>query len=106
MVKRTQIIVVDDLDGMEIESGAKTVTFAHGGHAYEIDLNETNAQRLDEALAPFVAAGRRVEARRSPGTPDKPDLPAVRSWARAHGIKVSERGRVSRGVQDAYDAAH
>jgi hypothetical protein len=30
----------------------------------------------------------------------------MRTWAKAHGIKVSERGRVSQEVQDAYRSAH
>ena len=31
-----------------------------------------------------------------------PDLAAVRSWAREHGYQVSDRGRVSNAVLDAY----
>ncbi len=106
MAQRTQVIMVDDLDGAEIESGGKTITFAHAGNAYEIDLTETNAQKLHDALAPFIAAARRVQGRRSAIVMDKPDLPAMRLWAKEHGIKVSERGRVSQEVQNAYHAAH
>jgi hypothetical protein len=106
MAKRTQVITVDDLDGNEIDGDAKTITFAHGGNAYEIDLTETNAQKLHDALAPYIAAARKVGGRRAASAPDKPDLPAMRAWAKEHGIKVSERGRVSQEVQDAYRAAH
>jgi hypothetical protein len=30
----------------------------------------------------------------------------VREWAREHGYKVSDRGRISAEVQQAYAAAH
>lgn len=105
MAKRTRIIMVDDLDGQEIDGDGKTVTFSHGGNAYEIDLAESNARKLAEALAPYIAAARRVDTRRS-ATAAKPDLPAIRAWAKEHGVKVSERGRVGKEVQDAYRAAH
>lgn len=104
MAKRTRVIMVDDLDGEEIDGIAKTVRFVHAGTAYEIDLNHTNAQKLDEALAPYIAAARRIDNRR-PATVAKPDLPAIRAWAKERGVKVSERGRVSKEVQDAYFAA-
>ena len=106
MAKRTQVIMVDDLDGEEIDSGGKTILFAHGGNTYEIDLTETNAKKLQDALAPYIAAARRVGSRRPSPIDVKPDLPAMRAWAKERGIKVSERGRVSQDVQDAYRAAH
>jgi hypothetical protein len=105
MAKRTEVIMVDDLDGRELNGEGKTITFSHGGNAYEIDLSETNARRLEEALAPFVASARRVGGRRLATSTDKPDLHAMRTWAKAHGIKVSERGRVSQDVQNAYRSA-
>jgi hypothetical protein len=105
MVKRTQVVMIDDLDGRDMGENGKTITFAYGGNTYEIDLSEHNAAQLGEALAPFIAAGRRVGGRRLSTATDKPDLHAMRTWAKAHGIKVSERGRVSQDVQDAYRSA-
>jgi len=108
MAKRTQVIRVDDLDGEEIAGGGKTVTFAHSGTSYEIDLTEQNARRLHDALAPYIAAARRVGGRQSAASSpsDKAQLQAMRTWAKEHGFKVSDRGRVSQEVQDAYRAAH
>ena len=34
------------------------------------------------------------------------DLGAVREWARSNGYKVSDRGRISAEVQEAYDKAN
>ena len=105
MAKHTRIVLVDDLDGEEINGGGKTITFAHLGNTYEIDLTEQNADRLHEVLAPYIAAARRVTHRREPAQ-EQPDLRAIRAWAKETGVKVSARGRVSQQVQDAYRAAH
>lgn len=39
-------------------------------------------------------------------TASSPDPKAVREWARAEGLKVGDRGRISTEVVDAYRAAH
>jgi hypothetical protein len=33
-------------------------------------------------------------------------MKAMRDWAKQQGLKVSDRGRVSADVRDAYDKAH
>jgi hypothetical protein len=48
------------------------------------------------------AASVRKTARRAAAT----DLAAVRDWAKSNGHRVSDRGRISAAVQQAYDAAH
>ena len=73
MVQRTVTTLVDDLDHREIESDGQTIRFAYQGIQYEIDLSEKNAKKLDKALAPFVAAARRV----SSGGPRSKALPAL-----------------------------
>ena len=60
----TTTTLVDDLDGTE---AADTVAFALDGVAYEIDLNEENAEKLREALAGYVAGARRVDGGRRVG---------------------------------------
>lgn len=108
MAQRTQVILEDDIDG----GGAdETVTFGIDGVTYEIDLNDGNAGKLRDVLAPYVGAGRRVGGRRSSGRAggggrSREDLSAVREWARANGHQVSDRGRISAEVQEAYDKAH
>lgn len=109
MAQRVNVILVDDLDGDE---AAETVSFALDGVDYEIDLNQTHAEELREALARYVAAGRRVGGRRrkgqrsSAGTAGGPSASEIRAWARANGWDVPERGRVSAEVREAYAAAH
>ena len=85
------------------------------GVTYEIDLNDENATKLRETLAPWIAesrrsGGRRQTRRRASGggssSPKSDDLAQMREWGRDNGFKVSSRGRVSQELQDAYAAAH
>ena len=82
MAQRTQVLYVDDIDGSEAEG---TIRFGLGGADYEIDLNKTHADQFAEALAPFIAAARKVpSSRRAPrgARTSRHDLSDVRAWAR------------------------
>ena len=114
MAQKVQVILVDDIDGGEAD---ETVSFALDGVSYEIDLSESNATELRDALAQWVGHARRVggrsTARRAAAAPKKngaaaarPDLTEVRSWAREQGYEVSDRGRVSAQILQAYEDAH
>lgn len=107
MAKAVNVVITDDLDG---SPDAQTVAFSFDGHSYEIDLAKKNLARLEKSLQPFIDAGRRTARRRaarSPrGTGPSVDRAAVRAWAAAQGLKVSERGRISAEVLSKYDAAH
>ncbi|MDO5628270.1 MAG: Lsr2 family protein [Mobilicoccus sp.] len=108
MAQRVQVILVDDLDGGEAH---ETVTFALDGVSYEIDLSQQNAARLRDGMAEWVANGRRAGGRKATtrrsnsGSARRQDLNLIREWGRENGFKVSDRGRVSRELQDAYDNA-
>lgn len=111
MAQRVQVILVDDVNGGE---ATETIEFAIDGVSYEIDLNDENAAKLREDLAPWIgqarrSGGRRQTRRRSGGSSSSArneDLTKVREWGRENGYKVSSRGRVSQELQDAYAAAH
>jgi hypothetical protein len=105
VAQKVQVLLVDDLDGGE---AVESVGFALDGVAYEIDLSAKNAARLRDALAVYVAAGRRVGGRRKSRTGGaRGTSPSdIREWARANGWKVSDRGRVPADVRAAYAAAH
>ena len=113
VAQRTVIELIDDLDGKALTSdGAETVMFALDGQQYEIDLSAKNATALRKSLVTFVAAGRRVpgstgrtRSRGGPARTDKEQTSAIRSWARAHGHDVSDRGRISAAIRDAYHAS-
>ena len=111
MAQKVQILLTDDLDDGD---ATETIEFALDGTAYEIDLSEKNAAALRDAMAVYVAAGRKVASgRRGGGTRSKarsngggPAASEIREWARANGMEVPERGRVSAEVRKAYEAAH
>ena len=108
MAKTVSVVVTDDLDG---SPAATTVAFSFDGHSYEIDLSAANQAKLEKALQPFVAAGRRTTAQRRPQqaariSSSRVDRAAVRAWAAERGLQVSERGRISAEVMSKYEAAH
>lgn len=113
MAQRVQVILEDDIDGGD---ATETVTFGLDGVTYEIDLNDSNAQALRDALAGYVGAGRRVAGRRVAGRrstssasssrSSSNELAKIREWARANGHDVSDRGRISQKVRDAYAKAN
>jgi hypothetical protein len=112
MAQKVVVSLVDDIDGGR---AAETVQFALDGKNYEIDLSETNAAALREALAKFVEPARRAGSggtRRGRGTSsaprsssDREQNQAIRDWAREHGHKVSDRGRIPSEVIEAYQQA-
>jgi hypothetical protein len=107
MSKNVSVIVTDDLDGSD---NAETVSFGFDGVTYEIDLAKKNRAKLEKALAPYIEAGRRVPrgGRRAGGRSGGPsaDRSEVRAWAKAAGLEVSDRGRVSAEIMRQYEAAH
>ena len=69
--------------------------------------------QLRDAMEPFIRNGRKVSGQRRSRS-DRPtstnsdkaaELRAMREWARANGHTVSDKGRVSQSIQDAYRAA-
>lgn len=113
MAKQTTVTLIDDLDGSPAD---EQVEFAVDGRSYEIDLSAANSAKLRDALAPFVSAARRVGGGRrgggaagsAPSRPaaDREQNQAIREWAQAQGMKISERGRIPSNVLEAYHAAH
>lgn len=110
MAKETIVLLKDDLDGSAAET---TVQFGWNGATYEIDLSNANADALATAIAPYLAAARRVAGRRARGPASSAartsrrgdDSVAVRAWAAQNGFQVADRGRISRAVIDAYHNA-
>jgi hypothetical protein len=108
MARSVSVTVTDDLDSSE---NAGTVSFGFAGVTYEVDLGPENRARLENALAPFIKAGRRMPGSSGRGRgsgrqgSSSADRAAVRSWARAVGLTVSERGRTSADIMRQYEAA-
>ena len=120
MAQKVQVLLVCDLHEDEVE-GVETVAFGLDGSSYEIDACEQHAADLRDAFAPFVGAARRAgrpaqtpgprRASRGSSRPaasgsDRERVQAIREWARSNGHKVSERGRLSSSLIEAYEKAH
>jgi hypothetical protein len=114
MAQQTTVRFIDDLDGSDASG---TVDFSLDGRHYQVDLSEENATKLRDALAPFIDVARKAGGRGGRGRQrqtavaeksarsKRADTTAIRAWAREHGHKVSDRGRIAKSVIEAYQAA-
>ncbi|MFE8939541.1 histone-like nucleoid-structuring protein Lsr2 [Streptomyces sp. NPDC000963] len=123
MAQRVVVTLSDDIEGGE---AAETVAFGLDGKMYEIDLNAANAKKLRKALAPYLAAGRKIPARIGAGagagpgavggrggtaaaaythTDLAPAPAAVRAWAQSNKMDVPARGRIPKRVYEAFREA-
>jgi hypothetical protein len=108
MAQKVLVRVTSDLSG---KPDAQTVRFSYEGFDYEIDLTEAEHSKLGGFLSTYMSAARRAgrtntrskaaEPRRM--TASTGDSNAVRAWAKANGIEVSDRGRVPARIQTAYE---
>ena len=117
MAQKVQVLLVCDVHDNE-EEGTETIAFSLDGAAYEIDVCDAHGAELRDAFAPYVgsarragragaAGGRRKAAAGRGGGAGSPDrVAAIREWGRKNGHKVSERGRLSAALVEAYDSAH
>jgi nucleoid-associated protein Lsr2 len=114
MAKTVITQVTDDLDG---SSGAETISFGYRGTTYEIDLGRKNASAFDKMMKPYLDAARKAtvvrrgrrassNGRRGSRSRSANELTTIREWARAQGYQVSDRGRISANIMDAYNTAH
>lgn len=122
MAKETITRLIDDLTGKPIEDGSgESITFSVNGKTYEIDLEEKAAAKFHSFLATYVDAGTEVfpeqemtvtpvrqTRRRSSSAPTNKrspeELAAMRTWLRANGHEVADRGRIKQELQDLYEA--
>jgi Lsr2 len=108
MAQRVHVVLTDDIDGSE---GAETVSFSYNGVDYELDLSAKNAKKFHDNLQFYADHGRRVggRARRSSGgaksTRVSSDNATIRAWAKANGVDVPARGRISNSVREQFEAA-
>ena len=104
MVQKVHVVLVDDIDGGD---AAETVSFAFDGTAYEIDLSAAHATQFRSAMKPWIDNGRKVSNTKSTRYKrGNSDVAKIRAWAKSRGMDVSERGRISATVREAYNDEH
>jgi nucleoid-associated protein Lsr2 len=108
MAQKVETLFVDDIDGSAAQD---TIQFGLDGTRYEIDLNADHVRELRAIFSRYSQAGRKVTGASRRGSPARRKASAdgaatdVRNWAKAHGIKVKDRGRVPADVLAQYRAA-
>ncbi|GAA4758185.1 Lsr2 family protein [Gordonia alkaliphila] len=107
MAKRTKIMIVDDIDGAELDD-YETVRWSLDGKSYEFDASPENAAAFRDAVATYVGVSRVVGGRSTRRAAGKSttNTRAVRAWANENGLTVSDRGRIPADIIAAYEAAH
>jgi nucleoid-associated protein Lsr2 len=108
-VARSYVAVIkDDLtDEIIDQKEAESIEFSVNGKGYSIDLGKKNAAEFHRSLDRYIAAATKVGApktRRPRG--NRGDLAAIREWGKQNGFAVSERGRVSTELKEAFSKAH
>ena len=112
MAKVVSTAYVDDLDGSEASG---PVDFSLDGKDYTIDLSDSNAARLRDALASFVASARRASGpgrrrstssspQRSASGRTREETQEIRAALRELGYSVKDRGRIPAELLAAYEA--
>jgi hypothetical protein len=111
MAQKVLVQLVDDLDGTS-SVDVTTVLFGLDGVTYEIDLTESNAERLRESLSAYVDSARRVGGRVRRGTrpagsksANASEAGQIREWAQENGYELAGRGRIPSHVVEAYKQA-
>src|SRR4051794_36504991 len=110
MAQRTQVLLIDDLDGNDAD---ETVTFALDGTNYEIDLSAKHAGELRSKLEKYTTkarrAGRATRQHSTTATRATRDRSStarnatIRSWAKLQGMDVSDRGRISVDIVEKWE---
>jgi len=109
MAQKVLVQLVDDLDGTSSQD-VSTVLFGLDGVSYEIDLSDTNAERLRESLQEFVDSARRTGGRikrdarppQSSKSANSGEAGQIREWALDNGFELAGRGRIPTQVIEAY----
>ncbi|MFE7720131.1 Lsr2 family protein [Nocardia rhizosphaerihabitans] len=122
-----KVILIDDVDGKEIDGGFEApVEFSFNGKHYQIDLRQTNFDKFEKVMNPWIeAATEVVDAPPAPGRRGRPagssnagkrpdtgsgrskeELANIREWLKKEGHEVNERGRIRGELLDMYDRAH
>jgi hypothetical protein len=116
-----KVVLTCDLHGDNTEA-ADTMRFSVDGASYAVELCEKHLKEFNDKLAPFVKASRRAggrprasaSTRRSPRAAASAgrgrrsrtaDVASIREWARSQGYEVSDRGRLSAALFEAYAKA-
>lgn len=114
MATVTQVTLTCDVCGKAKD--VQTRTIGLDGKTYEIDLCPKDGKGLSKAAAGYVSNARTTTTRTTTTRPatrenghrarSRADTAAIRDWAKASGMKISDRGRVPAAIFRDYQASH
>jgi hypothetical protein len=109
MARTVQVQLLDDIDGSKAD---ETLKFGLDGTLYEIDVNAKHAEKLRTTLAKYIEKSRKLgkgrvvatrgRAAATPARTDREQNQAIRDWAKAKGLGVSDRGRIPADIVEQY----
>ena len=113
MAQKVEVVLTCDLHAGDTPA-VDTVTFTYNGQTYEFELCQAHLDEFNATLQAYAAVARRTAGRRPIGggarsarrDGDPGELAAIRAWARENGMAVSDRGRISAQIRQAFEAAH
>lgn len=115
MARREITQYFDDIDNSPLDDNeVNIIRFSIDGNHYVIDLSEKNAAEFRAALEPWISAARPAQAPQkgtggrqsgASAAAKRKQSRAIREWARANNMNVSDRGKIPASVIDAYDEA-
>jgi nucleoid-associated protein Lsr2 len=87
--------MMDEIDGSQAD---ETVRFGIDGEAFAL-RSKAPAEELRRSLEPYVKTARKTGSKRNgrrfgSAAIDKDQARAIRGWAKQHGMKVLDSGRV------------
>jgi hypothetical protein len=112
VAQKVSVTYACDYDQKEIPDGQHRLRrFSIDGRDYEIDLCERHSSRFDELIGRYASHARRASSSRGSRTKrrtaaHRKHSAQVRAWAKAHGMTVSERGRIPADIVSRYEANH
>ncbi len=114
MAQRIVTTHVDDLTGLALsEEDRKVVNLALNGKSWTLDVSPESLSTITDTIGKWTAYAQPATTspsrpRTSTGTAAdrRAQLKAIREWAKAQGMAVNERGRISAEVEAAFTAAH
>lgn len=102
------IVITEYTSDISGDPATHSFDFSIDTRDYHIDLTDDEFGRWREAVAPFVKVAQPIRVRagkkKSPAKKAPNDAAAIRAWAKARGIEVSERGRIQDDVRRRYEA--
>ncbi|MFT7022389.1 MAG: hypothetical protein ACJA07_001473 [Rhodococcus sp. (in: high G+C Gram-positive bacteria)] len=103
-----EILTTQTVDDLDRSSPAESIRFSYGRDHFVIDLGPHNAARIEADFQQWIQYSRPIRPPHNGRSKSKlsRDPSRIRAWAKAHGLEVSDKGRIPLEVVEAYRQRH